>query len=130
MRLIDLRSDTVTRPTVAMRRAMAEADVGDDVYGEDPSVNRLQEVAAERLGKPLLRIGFPLFDRIGNAHRVSVGYRGTRNLIVEVANLMIDALPHAGPGDWPLPPSTLDALGLPAGPAPAAQAAPTAGVPT
>ena len=51
MRLIDLRSDTVTQPTAAMRRAMAEADVGDDVYGEDPSVNRLQEVAAERLGK-------------------------------------------------------------------------------
>ncbi|MDQ3806354.1 MAG: threonine aldolase family protein, partial [Acidobacteriota bacterium] len=45
--MIDLRSDTVTRPTAAMRRAMAEAEVGDDVYGEDPSVNRLQERAAE-----------------------------------------------------------------------------------
>src|SRR5215210_3886697 len=44
---IDLRSDTVTRPTPAMRRAMAEAEVGDDVYGEDPTVNRLQERAAE-----------------------------------------------------------------------------------
>ncbi|HXJ16496.1 MAG TPA: GntG family PLP-dependent aldolase [Candidatus Polarisedimenticolia bacterium] len=44
---IDLRSDTVTRPTPAMRRAMAEADVGDDVYGEDPTVNRLQSRAAE-----------------------------------------------------------------------------------
>jgi threonine aldolase len=44
---IDLRSDTVTRPTPAMRRAMAEAEVGDDVYGEDPSVNRLQSRAAE-----------------------------------------------------------------------------------
>ena len=48
---IDLRSDTVTRPTAAMRRAMAEADVGDDVYGEDPSVNRLQERAAEIFGR-------------------------------------------------------------------------------
>jgi threonine aldolase len=48
--MIDLRSDTVTRPTPEMRRAMAEAEVGDDVYGEDPTVNRLQEVAAERLG--------------------------------------------------------------------------------
>lgn len=48
---IDLRSDTVTRPTPAMRRAIAEADVGDDVYGEDPTVNRLQDMAAERLGK-------------------------------------------------------------------------------
>jgi threonine aldolase len=48
--MIDLRSDTVTRPTPEMRRAMAEAEVGDDVYGEDPTVNRLQERAAVRLG--------------------------------------------------------------------------------
>ena len=47
---IDLRSDTVTRPTPEMRRAMAEAEVGDDVYGEDPTVRRLEERAAERLG--------------------------------------------------------------------------------
>ncbi len=47
MNWIDLRSDTVTRPTPAMRRAMAEAEVGDDVYGEDPTVNRLEERAAE-----------------------------------------------------------------------------------
>jgi len=51
MRRIDLRSDTVTRPTMGMRRAMAEADVGDDVYGEDPTVNRLENMSAERLGK-------------------------------------------------------------------------------
>src|SRR6476659_1816133 len=49
-RAIDLRSDTVTQPTPEMRRAMAEAEVGDDVYGEDPSVNRLQEAAARMLG--------------------------------------------------------------------------------
>jgi threonine aldolase len=48
--MIDLRSDTVTRPTPEMRRAMADAEVGDDVYGEDPTVNRLQQAAAERLG--------------------------------------------------------------------------------
>src|SRR5438552_7216708 len=48
---IDLRSDTVTRPSPGMRRAMAEAPVGDDQYGEDPSVNRLQERVAELLGK-------------------------------------------------------------------------------
>ena len=48
---IDLRSDTVTQPTAEMRRAMAQAEVGDDVYGEDPTVNRLQEVAAALLGK-------------------------------------------------------------------------------
>jgi len=51
MRIVDLRSDTITRPTPAMRRAMADAEVGDDVFGEDPSVNRLEEMAAERLGK-------------------------------------------------------------------------------
>ena len=49
--LVDLRSDTVTRPTPAMRQAMADAEVGDDVYGEDPTVNELQEVFAERVGK-------------------------------------------------------------------------------
>ena len=51
MRIIDLRSDTMTQPTDAMRRAMAEAKVGDDVFGEDPTVNQLEELAAERLGK-------------------------------------------------------------------------------
>lgn len=49
--LIDLRSDTVTKPTEEMRRAMYQAEVGDDVYGEDPTVNRLEDMAAERLGK-------------------------------------------------------------------------------
>jgi threonine aldolase len=49
--MIDFRSDTVTKPTPAMRRAMAEAEVGDDVYGEDPTVNLLQERAAELFGK-------------------------------------------------------------------------------
>lgn len=49
--MIDLRSDTVTHPTPAMRRAMAEAEVGDDQYGEDPTVRRLEELAAEMLGK-------------------------------------------------------------------------------
>ena len=48
---VDLRSDTMTRPTPAMRKAMAEAEVGDDVFSEDPTVNRLEEIAAERLGK-------------------------------------------------------------------------------
>jgi threonine aldolase len=51
MKQIDLRSDTVTRPSPGMRAAMAAAEVGDDVYGEDPSVNRLEALAAELLGK-------------------------------------------------------------------------------
>ncbi len=49
--MIDLRSDTVTKPTAQMRRAMAQAEVGDDVYGEDPTVNLLQQRAAEIFGK-------------------------------------------------------------------------------
>jgi len=51
MKTIDLRSDTVTQPTAEMRQAMAEAEVGDDVFGEDPTVNRLEAMAAERLAK-------------------------------------------------------------------------------
>ncbi len=51
MKIIDLRSDTVTKPSAGMRAVMASADVGDDVYGEDPTVNRLEALAAEMLGK-------------------------------------------------------------------------------
>src|SRR5512140_2558701 len=51
MEYVDLRSDTVTKPTPEMREAMAEAEVGDDVYMDDPTVNKLQEKAAEMLGK-------------------------------------------------------------------------------
>jgi threonine aldolase len=51
MEIVDLRSDTVTQPTAAMREAMATAVVGDDVFGEDPTINRLQEMAADRTGK-------------------------------------------------------------------------------
>lgn len=49
--MIDLRSDTVTLPTLAMREAMANAEVGDDVYGEDPTINKLEALAAKKLGK-------------------------------------------------------------------------------
>src|SRR5512141_1517914 len=51
MEFVDLRSDTVTKPTPEMRAAMAEAEVGDDVFREDPTINRLQEMAAARMGK-------------------------------------------------------------------------------
>ncbi|MEZ4768193.1 MAG: GntG family PLP-dependent aldolase [Caldilineales bacterium] len=51
MHIIDLRSDTITKPTRAMRQAMYEAEVGDDVLGDDPTVQRLEELAAARLGK-------------------------------------------------------------------------------
>jgi len=52
MQWIDMRSDTVTHPTPEMRQAMAQAEVGDDVYGEDPTVMRLEQMAAERMAKP------------------------------------------------------------------------------
>ena len=50
-RVIDLRSDTVSRPTEAMRQAMAQAEVGDDVFGDDPTVRHLEECVADLLGK-------------------------------------------------------------------------------
>ena len=65
--------------------------------------------AAERLGKPLYRLGMPLFDRLGNAHRCHVGYRGTRQFVHEVGNLLIEQIPHHGPQDWPLPAASLAA---------------------
>ncbi|SCK17842.1 nitrogenase molybdenum-iron protein NifN [Variovorax sp. HW608] len=75
---------------------------------------------AERLCKPLFRVGFPVFDRVGNAHRRYVGYRGTMNLIFEIANLMIEQIPHHHAGDWPLAPearraAAADAARVPAG---------------
>ncbi len=48
--MIDLRSDTVTKPTISMRKAMMDANVGDDVFGDDPTVNELQQLAADKLG--------------------------------------------------------------------------------
>src|ERR1700736_3395859 len=63
--IIDLRSDTVTLPSPAMREAMYRAEVGDDVYGEDPAINRLQEMAAERLGKEAAL--FVVSGTMGNA---------------------------------------------------------------
>jgi nitrogenase molybdenum-iron protein NifN len=65
--------------------------------------------AAERLHKPLFRLGFPVFDRIGNAHRRYVGYRGTLNLIFEISNLLMEQIHRNGPDHWPLPQAALDA---------------------
>jgi nitrogenase molybdenum-iron protein NifN len=74
--------------------------------------------AAQRLDKPLLRIGFPVFDRIGNAHRCMVGYRGTMSLIFEIANLMIERIKHHHPNDWPLTPQALRAAATGTTPSP------------
>ena len=73
---IDLRSDTLTMPTPAMREAMAAADVGDDVFGEDPTINKLQDMAAAMLGHEaalLVCSGtmgnlISLLSQIGRAH--------------------------------------------------------------
>jgi threonine aldolase len=77
---IDLRSDTVTLPTPAMRAAMADAEVGDDVYGEDPTVNRLEEVAAERLGKEAAL--FVASGTMGNAAAILAHCRRGDDVIV------------------------------------------------
>ena len=59
--------------------------------------------AAERLSRPLFRLGIPSFDRIGNAHICHVGYRGSRQFVYEVGNLLMESIGHHGPDDWPLP---------------------------
>lgn len=66
--------------------------------------------AAERLGLPLVRVGLPMFDRIGAAHRVLVGYRGTRETLFEWANTLIDCLHEANPRTWPLTDASLCAV--------------------
>ncbi|HYE15214.1 MAG TPA: GntG family PLP-dependent aldolase [Pyrinomonadaceae bacterium] len=81
MNLIDLRSDTVTKPTPAMRRAMAEAEVGDDVYGEDPTVNRLQERAAEVFGKEAAL--FVPTGSMGNQIAVKLHTRPGTEVVIE-----------------------------------------------
>lgn len=80
-KLIDLRSDTVTRPTPGMRRAIAEAEVGDDVFGEDPTVNRLQEVCAELTGHEAAL--FVPSGSMGNEIAISVHTRPGDEVIVE-----------------------------------------------
>jgi nitrogenase molybdenum-iron protein NifN len=55
---------------------------------------------AERLDLPFLRMGIPMFDRLGAAHQVTVGYRGTRDLIFEVANMFMAEAHEPGPDDW------------------------------
>lgn len=78
---IDLRSDTVTKPTPQMRQAMAEAEVGDDVYGEDPTVNRLERRAAEVLGKEAAL--FVPTGTMGNTIAVKLHTRHGQEVICE-----------------------------------------------
>lgn len=79
--MIDLRSDTVTKPTPAMRKAMAEAEVGDDVFGEDPTVNRLQERAAEVFEKEAAL--FVPTGSMGNEIAVKLHTQPGQEIIIE-----------------------------------------------
>jgi threonine aldolase len=87
-RRIDLRSDTVTQPTPAMREAMARAEVGDDVYGEDPTVNRLEALAAEIMGKEAAL--FVPAGTMGNAIAILVHcQRGDEVLVGDRAHIYL-----------------------------------------
>ena len=86
--LIDLRSDSVTRPTEAMRRAMAEAEVGDDVFGEDPTVNRLERLAAESLGKEAAL--FLPSGTMGNTIAVKLHTRHGQEVICEARSHVLN----------------------------------------
>ncbi|MGA2436698.1 MAG: GntG family PLP-dependent aldolase [Bryobacteraceae bacterium] len=85
---IDLRSDTVTRPTTAMRRAMAGAEVGDDVYGEDPTVNRLERRAAEIFGKEAAL--FVPTGTMGNTIAVKLHTQHGQEVVCEARSHVID----------------------------------------
>jgi len=82
--IIDLRSDTMTLPSEEMRRAMAQAELGDDVFGEDPTVNRLEETAAGRLGKEAAL--FVASGTMGNLLGVLVNARSGQEIIAEASS--------------------------------------------
>ena len=86
--MIDLRSDTVTQPTPAMRQAMAEAPVGDDVYREDPTVNRLEEIAASLIGKEAAL--FVPSGTMGNQIAIAVHARPGTEVICEARAHVIE----------------------------------------
>ena len=113
---------TTTASPLLERLPIGEVVIGDledferlaQATGSDLLLTHSQgRQAAQRLGKPLFRLGIPMFDRIGNAHKCYVGYRGTRNFVYEVGNLLIDQIPHHGPQDWPLPQASLAAVMAP-----------------
>ena len=105
---VDLRSDTVTRPTPAMRRAMAEAEVGDDVYGEDPSINRLEQRAAAIFGREAAI--FVPTGTMGNQIAIKCHTRPGQEIICDARSHILDyemammsqfsgCLPRAVPGE-------------------------------
>lgn len=109
--MIDLRSDTVTQPTAAMREAMAQAAVGDDVYGEDPTVNRLQEIAAGVIGKEAAL--FVPSGTMGNQIAIAVHTRPGSEVICEARAHVIEyemASMAVISGCMPRPVSTPDGI--------------------
>src|SRR3954470_3353228 len=115
MRVVDLRSDTVTRPTPAMRAAMAAAEVGDDVFGDDPSVNALQETIAALLGKEaalFMASGtqsnlVAIMSHCGRGDEYIVGqmahtYRWEGGGAAALGSVQPQPLEHAGDGSLPL----------------------------
>ena len=88
MKIIDLRSDTVTRPSAEMRRAMAEAEVGDDVFGDDPTVNALQGYAAELFGKQA-GLFFPSGTMSNQAALAAHTQRGDEIFLHEQAHILL-----------------------------------------
>src|SRR5665213_1867010 len=85
---IDLRSDTVTKPSAEMRAAMAAAEVGDDVYGEDPTVNRLEQRAAEIFGKEAAL--FVPTGTMGNTIAVKLHTRHGEEVVCEARSHLVD----------------------------------------
>src|SRR3990172_5938654 len=83
MPLVDLRRDTITDPTEAMREAMRAAPVGDDVFGEDPTVNRLEEIAAARMGKE-----GALFVPSGTTANLAAGMADGRAGVIAAAGIV------------------------------------------
>ncbi|HBD65179.1 MAG TPA: threonine aldolase, partial [Clostridiales bacterium] len=87
MRYIDLRSDTVTMPTDEMRQAIANAEVGDDVYGDDPTINKLEKLAAEKVGKEAAL--FVPSGTFGNQLAILTHTRRGQEIIVGVNNHIV-----------------------------------------
>jgi len=87
MRYIDLRSDTVTMPTDEMRQAIANAEVGDDVYGDDPTINKLEKLAAEKVGKEAVL--FVPSGTFGNQLAILTHTRRGQEIIVGVNNHIV-----------------------------------------
>src|SRR3970040_3151961 len=111
MPLVDLRSDTITHPTEAMREAMRAAPVGDDVFGDDPTVNLLEEIAAARMGKEAA-VFVPSGTMANLAAIMSHTQRGDEVIVEQRAHCYLNeaggmsalagVIPRPIPGQWGL----------------------------